>query len=123
MPRIKTFHDWGSDRSTECLHIPDPHLESLYISGHDIATLKHIGGLDTLTSLELSALLQGLSSSAIHSPLFANLHRVELDSVVVEETTHFFKMCVDASLRSVMVEFNSHPRTSVALAQRNQSCD
>ncbi|KAJ7789930.1 hypothetical protein B0H14DRAFT_2941984 [Mycena olivaceomarginata] len=95
-----------------------PHLKSLNISVDDIATVEVIGKLQNLTDLTLRYLLEHLSSSVIYTSRFSNVRQIYLDFAPPKAATEFFKMCMDASLTSVTVDFDSRPTTS----ELNQLC-
>ncbi|KAJ7792236.1 hypothetical protein B0H14DRAFT_2931948 [Mycena olivaceomarginata] len=95
-----------------------PHLKSLEISVDDIATLEVIGKLQNLTDLHVQVLPGHLSSSVIYTFHFSNARQISLTNVTPKAATEFFKTCMDASLTSVEVAFDSDPRTSAL----NQFC-
>ncbi|KAJ6535748.1 hypothetical protein B0H19DRAFT_1271469 [Mycena capillaripes] len=80
-----------------------PCLQRLEIPALEVASLEQIGRLESLKWLVLYNLPLQLPISAIHGPLFLNLHDLSLESVTFETTTQFFGICTDATLRPVTV--------------------
>ncbi|KAJ6472254.1 hypothetical protein DFH09DRAFT_1007960 [Mycena vulgaris] len=103
-------------RRCPALETLEIHLQFLQISVDDIATLEVIGKLQNLQNLTLSGLPGHLSFSVLDTVRFSNARRISLIDVTPKAATEFFKMCMGASLTSVDVGFDSHPRTS-ALTQ------
>ncbi|KAJ6499492.1 hypothetical protein DFH09DRAFT_1001689, partial [Mycena vulgaris] len=117
------YKDWfkGSEalrvRITSSIISALTNVRTLSVQCIDAAACRHLGSLDTLTSLSIEVSRTDLSGLTVSPrPMFASLTVLELDAINIEQCTKFFTLLSSPSLRRLRAIAGITAREDQAIA-------